>query len=75
MMSTRTAYFDPETLTILKGVLEAAASKLPHCERDLPRTRADLAANILAVAGGGERDPVVIERRALLLTRKGDPAF
>ena len=74
-MPTRTAYFDPETLTVLKSVLDAAAAKLPQCERDLPRTRSDHAANILAIAGGGERDPIVIERRALLLTRKGDPAF
>jgi len=74
-MPTRTGYFDPETLAILKRVLDAAAAKLPRCERDLPRTRSDLAANILAIAGGGERDPSVIERRALLLTRKGNPAF
>jgi hypothetical protein len=56
--------FDPETITLLKTVLDDAwASLLPEQQATIGRTL--LAERILRAAGRGERDPAALRARAL----------
>jgi hypothetical protein len=58
-------YFDPETIVILRGVLETAWITLPdRLKRDTPRSV--LAERILKAAAKEERDPVRLRASALV---------
>jgi hypothetical protein len=58
------AHFDPETIEIMKNVLDEAWARLsPIQQRALPI--AHLAERILAAAENGERDPLRLLTRAL----------
>ena len=58
------ASFSPDTIAILKAAMDAAVATLPEpvslCNVDL------IAESILRNAKSGERDPVVLQRMALL---------
>jgi len=59
------AHFDPETIEMMKAVLDDAWAALsPRQQRALPKAR--LAERILAAAANGERDPVRLLARALI---------
>ena len=59
------AHFDPETIEMMKTVLDDAWAALsPSQQRALPKAR--LAERILAAAANGERDPVRLLARALI---------
>jgi hypothetical protein len=58
------ASFPPETLTVMRGALDAAVASLPE-----PVSSAhvqSLAETILRTAKDGERDPATLQRMALL---------
>jgi site-specific recombinase XerC len=56
--------FDPETISMLRGVLDEAWSSLPPKEQaELSKTL--LAERILKMAAKGERDPIRLRTRAL----------
>jgi hypothetical protein len=58
------AHFDPETIEMMKAVLEDAWAALsPSQQRGLQKSH--LAERILAAAANGERDPVRLLARAL----------
>jgi hypothetical protein len=58
------AVFEPETIELMRSVLEAAwSSLLPHQQASLSRTV--LAERILKAAAHGERDPARLRARAL----------
>lgn len=63
MESTRDAFFDPETVAILRNVLDDAWSRLPAGRTQVPRSL--LAERILKAAWNGERDPVKLRARAI----------
>jgi hypothetical protein len=56
--------YDPETIALLRTVLDAAWNALSP-ERRARITKADLALRILNVAAQGERDPIRLRRRAV----------
>ena len=56
--------FDPETLTVLRGVFDDACKFLPQ-HHDTAETRSRLAESILTIAADGERDPERIRTHAL----------
>ncbi len=61
------AFFLPETIEIMQTALEAAVATLPE-----PVTSAHvqlIAESILRAAKGGERDPLVLQRMALMELR------
>jgi hypothetical protein len=59
------AHFDPETIEIMKVVLDDAWAALsPSQQRALPKSY--LAERILSAAANGERDPVRLLARALI---------
>ena len=59
------ARFDPETIAIIKAVLDDAWAALsPGQQRGLPKSH--LAERILAAAATGERDPVRLLARAFI---------
>ena len=59
------AHFDPETIEIMKAVLDDAWAALsPSQQRAVPK--AHLAERILAAAANGERDPARLLARALI---------
>ena len=61
----RGAYFDLETIKIMRAVLEEAWAALrPNQQRELAKVH--LAERILAAAANGERDPVRLLARALI---------
>jgi hypothetical protein len=62
-MEARQAFFDPETIAILKGVLDDAWSLLPAGQTNV--TRSLLAERILKAARNGERDPTRLRARAI----------
>ena len=62
MEGTRDPFFDPETIAILKGVLDEAWSCLP-AGRDV--TQSLLAERILKAARDGERDPDRLRTHAI----------
>jgi hypothetical protein len=57
--------FDPETLNILRGVLDEAWSALPD-DRKAYTPKSELAHRILKLAGQGERDPVRLRAAAMI---------
>jgi hypothetical protein len=57
--------FDPETLTLLRGVLDEAWASLPPQDQEA-RRKSDLAQRILNLAARGERDPVKLKAAALI---------
>ena len=63
MEDSRVAFFDPETIAILKGVLDDAWSRLPPGQTNV--TRSLIAERILKAARDGERDPVRLRARAI----------
>jgi hypothetical protein len=65
------AHYDPETLTILRTVLDEAWEILPDGSKS-EAVRSDMAQRILKQAADGERDPVRL--RASALTGIGKPA-
>jgi len=63
-MTTTIAYYDPETIAVMKSVLEDSwASLRPDQQRASLKT--DLAQRILAAAANGERDPTRLREEAL----------
>jgi len=63
-MSTTNACYDPETIQVMKTVLEESwASLLPDQQRNF--VKSDLAQRILAAAALGERDPIRLREQAL----------
>ena len=65
MLSNQGAVYDPEELSLLGRVLDQVMQSLPPNLRT-PYNRAEIAKNILACACGGERDPDVLCRAALM---------
>jgi hypothetical protein len=63
-MLTKTAAFDPETVSLLGAVLERAIAKLPPDGRSQER-KTLLASKLLSAASAGERDPVRLQAAAL----------
>jgi hypothetical protein len=57
--------FQPELIELMKSVLEDATATLPESKRT-SAAKAEMASNILACAGKGERDPQVLKASALL---------
>ena len=64
-MSYEGAVYYPEDLSLLGQVLDRVMQSLPTNLRT-PYNRAEIAKNILACAFGGERDPDVLARAALM---------
>ena len=63
-MTTTSAYYDAETIAVMKAVLEDSwASLQPDQQRASLKT--DLAQRILAAAAKGERDPTRLREEAL----------
>ena len=71
MEDSRVVFFDPETIAILKGVLDDAWSLLPPGQTNL--TRSLIAERILKAARDGERDPVRLRARAIADSVEGGP--
>ncbi|HEY7845575.1 MAG TPA: hypothetical protein VID30_18070 [Bradyrhizobium sp.] len=65
MLSNEGAVYYPEELSLLGKVLDQVMQSLPPNLRT-PYNRAAIARNILACAQGGERDPDVLGRAALM---------
>jgi hypothetical protein len=63
MEGTRVAFFNPNTVAMLRGVLDEAWSRLPAGQTDV--THALLAERILKVARDGERDPDRLRTHAI----------
>ena len=63
MEDTRVVFFDPETVAMLRGVLDDAWSRLPVGETKV--TRSLLAERILKAARNGERDPIRLRAHAI----------
>jgi hypothetical protein len=61
----RGAVFQPELIELMKSVLEEATAMLPEAKRT-SAIKAEIAAQILASAARGERDPVSLKMAALL---------
>ena len=63
-MTITNACYDPETIQILKAVLEESwASLKPDQQQHF--VKSDLAQRILAAAAHGERDPIRLREQAL----------
>jgi hypothetical protein len=63
MEGTRDPFFDPETIAILRGVLDEAWSCLPAGQTAV--TQSLLAERILKAARDGERDPDRLRTHAI----------
>jgi hypothetical protein len=63
MEDTRGVFFDPETVAMLRDVLDDAWSRLPAGQTNV--TRSLLAERILKAARNGERDPVRLRTGAI----------
>jgi hypothetical protein len=61
------ASFDPETVEILKTVLEDAWASLVPAQQALT-TKSDMAARILEAAADGELDPAKLRTTALIFS-------
>ena len=57
--------FDPETIELMKSVLDAAWASLP-AEQQANISQTALAERILRAAGQGERDPARLRAHALV---------
>jgi hypothetical protein len=55
--------YDPETVALLKAVLEDAWASLPHAQRTAS-SKSELAVRILQRASQGERDPIRLKAAA-----------
>ena len=64
-MEPRGAVFQPELIELMRSVLEEATAMLPEAKRT-SAIKAEIAAQILASAARGERDPVALRMAALL---------
>jgi hypothetical protein len=64
-MNGRGAVFQPELIELMKAVLDDAAMMLPEAKRT-SAMKAEIASHILACAAKGERDPVVLQMKAVL---------
>ena len=64
MLSASGAYYSPEIIQLMKGVLEEAAASLPEAKRT-SAIKAEMACCILAAAGKGERHPDVLRKLAV----------
>jgi hypothetical protein len=58
------AVFQPEMIELMKSVLDETTAMLPEAKRT-STIKADIAANILACAAKGERNPAVLRAAAL----------
>jgi hypothetical protein len=58
------AVFQPELIELMKVVLDDATAMLPEAKRT-STMKAEIAANILAYAAKGERDPMALKIAAL----------
>ena len=63
-MGANGAVFQPELIELMKAVLDDAAATLPESERT-STMMAEMASQILADAGKGERDPATLKIAAL----------
>jgi len=63
-MNTTGAAFQPELIQLMKTVLDDAAAMLPEAKRT-STMKAEIAAQILACAAKGERDPIALRNSAL----------
>jgi hypothetical protein len=63
MLSSQSAVYDPEELSLLGQILDVAVQSLPESMRT-PYNCAQIARNILACAATGERDRVELELAA-----------
>src|SRR4051812_43655917 len=61
-----TGCYDPETLAMLRGVLDDVWDGLP-ADRQVRMPKAEMAKRILKRAADGERDPVRLKAAALLV--------
>jgi hypothetical protein len=68
MLSDECAVYYPEELCLFGTILDEVVQSLPPNLRT-PYNRAALAANILARASTGERDPDELRRAALLASK------
>jgi hypothetical protein len=65
-VSTREPHFyDAETISMLKSAFDETCAAVP-AERLTQAMRASIAERILKIAGTGERDPIRLQRRALM---------
>jgi hypothetical protein len=62
-MRSKSVFFDPATVTMLRGVLDDACSRLPPGQKGVSRSL--LAERILKAARDGERDPARLRVRAI----------
>ena len=58
------ASFTPDTIALMTSAMQGALSSLPHPVSS--RSVQSIAESVLRTAREGERDPVVLERMALL---------
>jgi hypothetical protein len=65
MSNTNPGVYDPETVNLLRTVLDQAWDSLSSHQRD-QTTKADLALRILKLAMAGERDPAYLRTRAIM---------
>ena len=63
-MMMKNSCFDPETIAVLKAVLEDSWASL-RSDQQRATLKTDLAQRILAAAAEGERDPIRLRDRAL----------
>ena len=63
-MKTTKACFDPETIAVLKAVLEDSWASL-RADQQRTTLKTDLAQRILAAAADGERDAIRLREQAL----------
>jgi hypothetical protein len=64
-MKPQYSAYDPETIQILKSVLDTTWASLLPDEQD-KTTKSALASRLLKAAANGERDPVRLRSRALI---------
>ncbi|MGY2907007.1 hypothetical protein ACVWVY_006028 [Bradyrhizobium sp. URHC0002] len=65
------AHYDPETLVILRKVLDAAWADLPDGSES-ETLKSEMAHHILKLAADGERDPVRL-RASAIVSAVGEP--
>jgi hypothetical protein len=70
-MLTKTAAYDPETVSLLSAVLDQAIAALPPGGRSQER-KTLLASKLLSAASTGERDPVRLRAAALAIGPYGE---
>ena len=63
-MNLQGAVFSPDLITLMRSVLEDAATPLPEAKRT-SAVKAEMACAILAAAGKGERNPEALRKLAV----------